>query len=84
MRTMIAAAVLVAFAGVANAAEKAPRGWAKNIPQAQCTADKGLKWVEADEVTSKNTGETKKTAARCAFDSSAANLMAYKAYVGKQ
>lgn len=83
MRTMIAAAALVAFAGVANAQDAAPRGWARDIPEAQCTADKGLKWVKSDEITSKNTGKTRVTKARCAVDSKAAAAILYRMHAGR-
>ena len=82
MRSIILAAVLLAGSTMSTIAqESAPRGWAKSIPQAECTADKGLKWVTGDEITSKNTGKTRVVAARCAVDSKAANLMVYKANV---
>lgn len=79
MRTMILATVAL-FTGstMAMSQESAPRGWAKNIPQSECTAAKGLKWVEGDEVTSKKTGKTRIVAARCAVDSKAAAVILYR------
>ena len=78
MKIMIAALALsIATLGSANA-QDAPRGWTKDIAQSDCTAVKGLKWVDSDEITSKNTGKTRVTKARCAFDSKAANRLMYQ------
>ena len=79
MRSIILASVVL-FAGstMAMSQESAPRGWAKNIPQNECTAAKGLKWVPGDKVTSENTGKTRVVAARCAVDSKAAGRILYE------
>lgn len=78
MRYVLTVAALFLSAGVVNAQEAAPRGWAKSIPQPECTAAKGLKWVESDEITSKRTGKTRVVAARCAVDSKAASAILYR------
>lgn len=80
MKTLIAIASLASMLVTSPvlAQESAPRGWAKSIPQAQCTADKGLAWVEADEFTSAKTGKVRKQAAGCRVNSKAMSLLAYK------
>jgi hypothetical protein len=78
MRYILTVAALALSVGVAHAQEAAPRGWAKDISQADCLPAKGLKWVPGDEVTSKNTGKTRIVKARCAVDSKAAAVILYK------
>ena len=83
MKRVIIATLAMLIAAPAFAQEAAPRGWAKNIAQADCTSAKGLKWREADEFTSKATGKVRKQSAGCVVDSKAAALILYKMHASK-
>jgi len=71
--TLVAA--LVTFPVIAQ--EAPPRGWASGIPQAECTAAKGLKWREADTITSAATGKVRQVKAGCMVDPKAARAVLY-------